>query len=81
MDSSLGRFCVRYYTKAADRDAIHAGGKTLFAETFGVSCLHPDNPALLIDVSYTERGHPAEFNPALRGEGENFLRSLRFLTR
>lgn len=81
MDSSLGRFCVRYYTKAADRDALYAKGRTLFSETYGVRCLHPDNPGTSIDVSYTERGHPAEFSAALRGEGENFLRSLQFLSR
>ena len=81
MDTTLGRFCVRYYTKGADRSALYAKGNTLFTETFGVNCLHPDNPGTSIDVSYTERGHPAEFSGALRDEGENFLRSLKFLAR
>jgi hypothetical protein len=79
LDDTLGRFCVRYYTKSADRNAIHAQGRTLFAETFGVNCLHPENPALSIDVSYSERGHPGEFSSAFRGEGESFVRSLKFL--
>ena len=81
VDNTLGRFCVKYYTKAADRDAIYARGKTLFSETYGFNCLHPDNPRLSIDIAYTERGHPSEFNVALRAEGENFMRSLKFLSR
>jgi hypothetical protein len=81
LDAVLGRYCLRYYTKAADREAVHAKGKTLFSETFGVACLHPEYPTLLVDVSYTERGHPSEFNTVLRAEGEGFLRSLKFHTR
>ena len=36
-DNTLGRFCVKYYTKAEDRDALYAKGKTLLTETFCVS--------------------------------------------
>jgi hypothetical protein len=78
MDTVLGRFCVRHYTKAEDRDAPYAQGKTLLAETFGVSCLHPDNANLNITVSYTERRNPAETGAELRAEGESFVRSLKF---
>jgi hypothetical protein len=78
LDDRLGRFCVRHYTKAEDRDAPYAQGKTLMAETFGVSCLHPDNANLNISVSYTERGTPAETSSELRAEGESFVRSLKF---
>lgn len=78
LDSTLGRYCVRYYTKASDRGAMHAAGKTLYSETFGVGCLHPEDRTLLIDVSYTERGVPGEFSAALRSEGDNFVRSLKF---
>jgi len=78
MDNRPDRFCVRHYTKAEDRDAPYAQGKTLVAETFGVSCLHPDNANLNITVSYTERGDPAETSAELRAEGESFVRSLKF---
>ena len=78
MDDRLGRFCVRHYTKAEDRDAPYAQGNTLLAETFGVSCLHPDNANLIISVSYTERGTPAEASEELRAEGERFVGSLKF---
>jgi len=78
MDNLPGRFCVRHYTKAEDRGAPYARGQALLAETFGVSCLHPDNPNLNISVSYTERGDPAETSAELRAEGESFVRSLKF---
>ena len=78
MDSALGRFCVKYHTRTEDRGAPYAQGITLLAETFGVTCLHPENPRLNISVSYTERGNPAETSAELRAEGERFVRSLKF---
>jgi len=81
LDSGLGRFCVRHYTKAEDRNALFASGKSLSVVTHGVSCLHPDNPALSVDVSYSERGLPEEIGSAFREEGEGFLQSLRFSPR
>jgi hypothetical protein len=81
LDSTLGDFCVRHYTKAADRNAIYSRGTPLLVETIGVSCLHPQNRSLTIDVSYTERGYPTEANAELRAEGESFVRSLKFISR
>jgi hypothetical protein len=81
LDGPPERFCVRHYTKAVDRKAVYAAGRALLVETIGVSCLHPDNRALSVDVSYTERGDPAETNLELRAEGESFVRSLKFISR
>lgn len=78
VDDRLGRFCVKYHVKSEDRDAPYAKGKTLLAETFGITCLHPENANLNINVSYTERGNPAETSAELRAEGESFVRSLKF---
>ena len=78
MDNTPGQFCVKYHTKIEDRGAPYAQGITLPAETFGVTCLHPENPQLNISVSYTERGNPAESSAELRAEGERFVRSLKF---
>ena len=81
LDDPPERFCVKYSTKAEDRKAVYAGGRALLVETIGMSCLHPDNRALSVDVSYTERGYPAETSTALRAEGESFVRSLKFISR
>ena len=81
LDDTLGRYCVRHYTRAEDREAIYAEGRVLLVETVGVSCLHPDNSGLTIDVSYTQRGYPQEIGAELRSEGESFVRSLKFIPR
>ena len=80
-DGSPEQYCIRYSTKAEDRKALFAGGRALLVETVGVSCLHPDNRALSVDISYTERGYPAETSAELRAEGESFVRSLKFISR
>ena len=79
VDPAAGPFCVRYQMRTEDRGAANAGGRALLAETNGVSCLHPERKTLAIDVSYTERGLPAETGTALRNEGEQFVRGLKFL--
>jgi hypothetical protein len=79
-DGPPERYCIRHYTKAEDRKAAFAGSRALLVETIGVSCLHPDNRALSVDVSYTERGYPAETSADLRAEGESFVRSLKFIS-
>lgn len=81
LDDTLGRYCVRHYTRAEDRAAIYAEGRVLLVETAGVSCLHPDNRGLTVDVSYTQRGYPQEIGAELRSEGESFVRSLKFISR
>lgn len=78
-ETSSGPYCVRYRTQTEDRGAANARGRPLTAETFGLSCIHPSDKTLAIDLSYTERGLPTETGTLLRDEGEAFIRSLRFL--
>ena len=80
IEPMAGPFCARYHTKTEDRDATDVPGLILFAETFGVSCLHPERRDLAIDISYSERGLPAETGASLLNEGENFVRSLKFIS-
>ncbi len=78
LDASIGRFCVRLYARAIDRGAVNAEGRPLLLETYGVSCLHPADPTLVVSVSYSERGLLAETNAELRAQGESFVGSLKF---
>jgi len=78
-EPSAGPLCVRYRTQTEDRRAVYARGRPLLAETLGLSCIHPADKTLAIDLSYTERGLPTESGTFLRDEGEAFIRSLRFL--
>ena len=67
------------------RNAVLARNRTLLAEDFGVTCLHPEKRDLVVDVGYSERGRTAELgtelSAALRKEGESFMRSLKFKVR
>ena len=78
LEPGIGPFCVRLYTRAIDRGAINAEGRPLLFETLGVSCLHPVDPALAVNVTFSERGVLADASAELRAEGESFVGSLRF---
>jgi hypothetical protein len=78
LDPAVGRYCVRFYTKALDRGALSARGFPLVLETYGVSCVHPGDPGLVVNVSYSERGQLAEDSPELLAEGARFVESLKF---
>jgi len=78
LEPDIGQFCVRLYTRAIDRGAINAEGRPLLLETLGVSCLHPVDPALAVNVTFSERGVLADASVELRAEGESFVSSLRF---
>ena len=80
-DLSLPAWCVKYHLRSEDRGAPYARGRALLQEDFGIACLHPASPDLIVDVGFSERGRPDEMSPALRSEGENFMRSLRFTPR
>ncbi len=77
-DPSFPAWCVKYHARTEDRGAPHAKGRALQLEHFGVTCLHPALPGLVIDVGYSERGRLAEISADLQAEGEGFVRSLKF---
>ncbi len=77
-DPSYPAQCVRYHSKTEDRGAPYAQETALLLEHFGVTCLHPALPRLVVDVGYSERGRSTEISDALRAEGETFMRSLKF---
>jgi hypothetical protein len=82
VDTTYPAWCVRYRLKHTDRNAVLARNQTLLVEDFGVTCLHPGEKDLVVDVGYSERGRAAELkselSAALRQEGESFMRSLKF---
>ncbi len=81
VDGAFPAWCIRYRLKRADRDAAFARNRTLVLDDYGVTCLHPAKPDLVVDVGYSERGRPTELSADLRGEGESFMRSLKFTVR
>jgi len=80
-DLSLPAWCVKYHLRSEDRGAPYARGRALLQEDFGIACLHPQSPDLVVDVGYSERGRPGEMSADLRAEGEGFMRSLKLTPR
>jgi len=78
LDESVARYCVRYHVKAEDTGAPGAGHSPLSMVNYGITCMHPTIPQLLLDVGYSERGRPGELNAELRAEGDGVVRSLAF---
>ena len=78
LDESVARYCVRYHVKAEDRGAPGAEHSPLSMVNYGITCLHPTIPQLLLDVGYSERGRPGELDAELRAEGDSVVRSLSF---
>lgn len=71
--------CAGYRLKTEDRGVPGTDGTTLFTLSYGIVCVHPAVPELLIDVGYSERGKEEELNSELiREEGMDFVNSLKF---
>jgi hypothetical protein len=70
--------CVGYRLKTNDgRDP--GTDSVLFTLSYGIVCVHPTIPNLLIDVGYSERGREEELNTKLvQNEGVGFVNSLKF---
>jgi hypothetical protein len=78
LDGTRGVFCVRYHLKAEDRGAAVKSEPLLLLEVNGFSCLHPEDPGLLVDFRYAERYPPGKQEKNLRREGERFLQGVSF---
>ncbi len=78
LDESVARYCVRYHVKAQDTGAPGAQNTPLTVVNYGVTCMHPRSPQLLVDAGYSERGRNDELNAELRAEGDSVVRSLSF---
>jgi hypothetical protein len=76
VDKSVGGYCVRYHVKTEDRGAHK---EPLRMVSYGVMCMHPTIPQLLVEVGYSERGRDGELDPELRAEGNSLVRSLKFV--
>jgi hypothetical protein len=78
LDGSTTRYCVRYHIKTEDGAARGTQNEPLITVNYGVTCMHPTIPQLLVDVGYSERGRQNDLDPELRAEGDSVVRSLRF---
>ena len=78
IDPTHGSYCVRYHEKVEDHAAANAEGSPyLILEAWGVACVSPLSPALVVDIGYHDRYKPGEL-PGPVQEGEQFIDSLQF---
>ena len=72
--------CAGYRLKTEDRGAPGNHGK-LFKLSYGIVCVHPAVPDMLVDVGYSERGTENELKfQSLQNEGIDFVNSLKFIS-
>jgi hypothetical protein len=78
LDTKFGQYCIKYYIKTEDRRAVNRGNEPflLFVD-YGYAFVHPNNPNLMIQTSYSERGRPFEIRPELNREAEAFFDGIR----
>ena len=71
--------CTKYHLKTEDSGALEkAGDPFLILDDYGYSCLHPNRPDLLIQLTYSQRGRTSEIDDSWNKMGEEFIRDFRF---
>lgn len=80
IEETSSSLCVRYQQKYDDY-GDKGKGNYAFVKVVskGLVCKHPESSRVGIDISYMEKSIPQANNPSYKDEGENFLRSLKFL--
>lgn len=73
----LGQPCTRYQIRALDRGT--KSDASIPIQLRGLTCVHPDQPDLLVDLTYSELGGEGAMSEVLTKAGGQFLESLRFL--
>jgi hypothetical protein len=73
----LGQPCSRYLIKAKDKGVVFWGSVPLLMA--GITCSHPQEQNVLVDVGYSERGGEEKFSESSKDVGERVISSLRFV--
>ena len=77
LDDKFGLYTLKYYMKAEDRRSVGSGNEAfLILANYGYVFIHPNIPKLIIQVSYSERGRPADIRPDLEQEAEIFFNGI-----
>ena len=74
-----GADCQRADNIVEDRGVPGYSGKLFILEMHGLTCIHPDMPAAIIDIQYSQRRLADEAPMDITKEGEAFIQSLEFL--
>jgi hypothetical protein len=78
LDGKFGPLTLRYFTRAEDSRAANKGNEPfLLMEDYGCIFVHPKNPNLIVQVSYSERGKAGQIGKDLRESAEAFLDGIK----
>jgi hypothetical protein len=73
LDNKYGDYSVKYLMEAEDHGVRIDNGKIQVIRVVGYFFLHPNEPKLAYDISYSERGSLDEMNADLVAIGEEFI--------
>jgi len=78
--SKKGDYCARSYLMAEDRAAVRRTGGVgqMVLELVVLSCRHPTNADVAINVVYSHRHYPDQGDPNLSGKADMLFESVEF---
>jgi len=78
LDDKFGPYTLKYYIKSEDRRAVGSGNEPfLILVDYGYVFVHPNIPKLIVQVSFSERGRPADISPDLEKEAALFFNGIK----
>jgi YVTN family beta-propeller protein len=72
------RLCARYDSLAEDTGVPGLEGSLFLMDRHAIICRHPENPGMLVELSYSDRVPPGMQTGLISEECEFFLYSLKF---
>lgn len=77
-----GATCARSHMVAQDQSAHTPSGKyaTMTLETFTLNCVHPQDPRVGVNITYSERYYPGQADPQLAAKAAAVLDSIELGT-
>ena len=75
-----GEYCARSYLMTEDRAAVKRTGGIglLILEIVNLTCRHPANPNVAINVAYSHRHYPDHGDPSLSEKADRLFESVEF---
>lgn len=73
--------CVKYHSTLEDHSAAKSGNGPIFViETFGYSCVHPQDSNIGLDFNFSTRRFKSDARPDFDDEASSFLHDVHFET-
>ena len=77
LDDERTETCVRHIAASRDYGAKRGADFTIY-ETYGMNCIHPNNPEVIVLVELSRKAPPDLASEKFESLGNNLLRSVEF---